>query len=131
MAVIIGIIIALFTVIGVLVLIKVNHNRKKNTPLVEEPSTPASDCCGAHEICEFDAMKVNTEHVEYYDDEELDRYKNINDNDYSENQIEEFRDVLYTLKTDEIKFWLLSIERRSINLPSILLSEARMLIAEA
>jgi len=131
MAVIIGIIIGVFTVVGVVVLIKVNRDRKKNAPVVAEPSAPASDCCGAHEICEFDAMKVNTDHVEYYDDEELDRYKNINDNDYSENQIDDFRDVLYTLKTDEIKFWLLSIERRKINLPTILLSEARMLMAEA
>lgn len=131
MEIIVGVIIGLFTVVGIAVLIKVNRDRKKNSPVVEEPSSPASDCCGAHEVCEFDAIKADANRIEYYDDEELDEYKNITENGYTEDQIDQFRDVLYTLKTDEIRYWLLSIERRSINLPVILVSEARMLMAEA
>jgi len=131
MAVIIGIIIGLFTVVGIAVLVKVNRDRKKNEPVAEETSAPASDCCGAHEVCEFDAIKADASRIEYYDDEELDEYKNITENAYTEDQIDHFRDVLYTLKTDEIRYWLLSIERRSINLPGILVSEARMLMADA
>ena len=65
------------------------------------------------------------------DDEELDEYKNVDENSYTNNQIEQFREVLYTLKTEEIRYWLLSIERRHIQLPAILKSEARMLMAEA
>ena len=76
-------------------------------------------------------MKMNESIIEYYDDEELDEYKNINENAYTNNQIEQFREVLYTLKTEEIRYWLLSIERRHIQLPTILKSEARMLMAEA
>lgn len=121
----------LFTVIGIVVLVKVNRDRKKENPEPEETAAPASDCCGAHEVCEFDLIKADENRIEYYDDEELDEYKSINENAYTEEQIEQFRDVLYTLKTDEIRYWLLSIERRKINLPTILVSEARMLMAEA
>ncbi len=131
MELIAGIIVGLFTVAGIVFLIKVNKDRKKVSPAEEAASARASDCCGAHEICEFDAMKVNESIIEYYDDEELDEYKNINQDAYTGDQIDQFRDVLYTLKTDEIKFWLLSIERRKINLPAVLVSEARMLMAEA
>ena len=130
MELIVGISVGLFTILGIVVLIKVNKQRKSQDPVEETISAPASDCCGAHEICEFDQIKADESIIEYYDDEELDEYKNINGSDYTDNQIEQFREVLYTLKTDEIRYWLLSIERRKINLPSILVSEARMLMAE-
>lgn len=130
MELIVGIIVGLFTVIGIVVLIKVNRDRKKANPIQEETSTPASDCCGAHEVCEFDQIKADESRIEYYDDEELDEYKNINEKIYTSDQIDQFREVLYTLKTEEIRYWLLSIERRKINLPTILVSEARSLMAE-
>lgn len=131
MEIVLGVIIGILTIVGIVVLIKVNSREKQNNPAEGAATNPASDCCGAHEVCEFDLIKADESRIEYYDDEELDEYKNINENAYSENQIEEFRDVLYTLKTEEIRYWLLSIERRQIQLPSILQSEARMLMAEA
>lgn len=118
----------LLTIIGVMLLVKANKKQEKPA---EKAVNPPSDCCGAHEICEFDQIKMNESIVEYYDDEELDEYKNIDENAYTNNQVEEFREVLYTLNTGEIKYWLLSIERRHIQLPVILKSEARMLMAEA
>ncbi|WP_346857202.1 hypothetical protein [uncultured Draconibacterium sp.] len=127
----VGIIIGLFTVIGMALLVKVNRGRKKTTDVKEEVSAPASDCCGAHEVCEFDQLKMDESIIEYYDDEELDVYKNIDEKEYTTSQIDQFREVLYTLKTHEIKNWLLSIERRKITLPSILISEARFLMAES
>lgn len=131
MGIIIGIGFLLLTFIGLILIINANKKDKKLNKEQEEAVVPPSDCCGAHEICEFDQMKVNESIIEYYDDEELDEYKNISEDAYTNNQIEQFREVLYTLKTDEIKFWLLSIERRNIQLPAILKSEARMLMAEA
>jgi hypothetical protein len=126
----VGIIIGLFTVIGIALLVKVNRDRKKTNNVKEEVSAPASDCCGAHEVCEFDQLKMDESIIEYYDDEELDIFKNIDEKEYTTSQIDQFREVLYTLKTHEIKNWLLSIERRKITLPSILVSEARFLMAE-
>lgn len=131
MELIIALLIGLFTVVGIIVLIKVNQDRKKSSTTIKEASTPASDCCGAHEVCEFDQIKMDEKRIEYYDDEELDEFKNKNASEYTASQVEQFREVLYTLKTDEIRYWLLSIERRNIVLPNILISEARFLMAEA
>lgn len=127
--IIIGLVVGIFAVTGIIILARVNRGRKK-TPNSEEVSKPVSDCCGAHEVCDFDQIKADETIVEYYDDEELDEYKNKNEKEYTNGQIDQFREVLYTLNTHEIRFWLLSIERRQINLPSILLSEARALMAE-
>jgi len=121
----------LFVLVAIVLLIVENLKKSKAQTKVEVPSTPASDCCGAHEVCEFDEIKMDETRIEYYDDEELDTYKNTEANDYTDQQIDQFREVLYTLQTHEIRYWLLSIERRKIQLPSILMEEARMLMAEA
>lgn len=130
MEIIVGLIVGLITVAGIAILVKVNRERSKTTPVQEEVSIPASGCCGAHEVCDFDQIKMDENRIEYYDDEELDEYKNKEASQYTTNQIDQFREVLYTLKTKEIKYWLLSIERRKIALPTILVSEARNLMAE-
>lgn len=130
MEIIIGIIVGLFTVVGIAILVKINRKRAKTNKDKEVASTPASDCCGAHEVCEVDEIILDENIIEYYDDEELDTFKNKGEKEYSTGQIDQFRDVLYTLKTNEIRFWLLSIERRQIKLPAILISEARTLMAE-
>lgn len=97
----------------------------------EEQFQIPNSCCGAHEVCEFEEMLQNPNEIIYFEDEELDRFKGMSANGYNDTQIDEFRDVLYTLKEDEIKIWLLSIERRQIQLPSILRQEALMMVAEA
>jgi len=130
MELIVGIFIGLFTIVGLAFLVKVNRNRKRSSDVKEQISAPASDCCGAHEVCEFDQIKMDESIIEYYDDEELDIFKNKDEKEYTTSQIDQFREVLYTLKTHEIKNWLLSIERRKITLPSILQSEARFLMAD-
>jgi len=89
-----------------------------------------TDCCGAHEVCEFEEMLKNPEEIIYFEDEELDRFKGIPADKYDHSQIDEFRDVLYTLNTDEIRMWLLSIERRQLQLPDIMRQEALMMAAE-
>lgn len=124
------IIVGLFAVAGIVLLVKVNRANKKTRPKEETTSAPVSDCCGAHEVCDFDQIKADESIIEYYEDEELDAFKNIGANDFTNAQIDQFREVLYTLKTKEIRYWLLSIERRQINLPAILVSEARTLMAE-
>lgn len=96
----------------------------------EEPRQVASDCCGAHEICEFDASAFDEEQIIYFDDEELDVLRNVREDQLSGEQIDDLREVLYTLRTDEINKWLTSLARRHIHLPTILQQEARQLIAE-
>jgi len=110
-----------------------NRYRKKTPEEKKEESgiKIPLDCCGAHEICEVEEMLKNPNEIVYFEDEELDRYQGIRADQYDDSQIEEFRDVLYTLNGDEIRKWLLSIERRKIQLPTVLKPEALQLIAES
>lgn len=110
---------------------KFSKKRKVEEPAQEDSFEIPTDCCGAHEVCEFEEMLQNPEEIIYFEDEELDRFRGISADRYDARQIDEFRDVLYTLKGDEIRMWLLSIERRKVQLPTILRQEAMMLVAEA
>jgi len=130
MEIIIAIILAILLIVGMVILYRVNIKNKTKAESQNEIKEVDLSCCGAHDDCEFDNALVNPDLIEYFDDEDLDQYKNIEANDFTDDMIDEFREVLYTLKTDEIKHWLLSISRRKINLPSILNEEAIMLMAE-
>ena len=109
---------------------KFSKNNKESNSEDEDKLKIPTDCCGAHEVCEFEEMLKNPEEIIYFEDEELDRFKGIPADKYDDAQIDEFRDVLYTLNTDEIRMWLLSIERRQLQLPAILRQEALMMAAE-
>lgn len=99
--------------------------KSKKAENVEEEvaSEPMEECCGAHEICETDLLNKLSEEIIYYEDEDLDAYKNYEENDYTDEQIDEFREVLYSLKEKEIEGWLKSLQLRKIELPSIIKSE--------
>ena len=60
-----------------------------------------AECCGQHEICEKESLLAAvSKKVEYYDDEELDRFRGHSSDGYSEEEIEEFREVMYTCKEE-------------------------------
>jgi len=60
----------------------------------------------------------------------LDILRNIREDQLTTADIDELREVPYSLKTGEINKWLTNVSRRHIQLPSILQQEARQLIAE-
>lgn len=132
MKIILGILLALGFLVALVTWLsnKFSGKNKEEAPEEESVNIP-TDCCGAHEVCEVEEMLQNPEKIVYFEDEELDRFQGIAANAYSDAQIDEFRDVLYTLKNDEIKMWLISIERRQLELPGILRQEALMLVVEA
>lgn len=132
MLILLGILAAMFVVMVAATWISNRFFKKKHTPITDEqPVEIPMDCCGAHEVCEFEEMLQNPDEIVYFEDEELDRYRGVAADHYNDVQIDEFRDVLYTLKGDEIRMWLLSIERRKVQLPTILRQEAFHLIAES
>lgn len=96
----------------------------------EETVTVVSDCCGAHEVCEFNEADFNEEIITYFNDEELDVLRNVRESDFTAEQIDSLREVLYTLQPQEISKWMVSLGRRHIHLPDILKQEARQLAAE-
>lgn len=87
-------------------------------------------CCGMHTVCEKTNLSPLTGEVVYYDDEELDRFRGRQADDYSAEEIEEFRDVLLTLLPEDVAGWSRSIQVRGITLPTEVREELLMIVAE-
>lgn len=90
------------------------------------------ECCGKHQVCEKQKIaeaRLNGK-ATYFEDEELDKYCNIDPSLYQDEDIEEFRYVLYTMQSDEVADWLESLSTRNIELPHQLKLEAYALINE-
>ena len=87
-------------------------------------------CCGLHLVCEKTRLLKVAEKIEYYDDEELDRFAGREADDYSSEEIEEFRDVLLTLLPQDVAGWAASIELRQITLPTEVRDELLMRMGE-
>ncbi len=89
-------------------------------------------CCGMHLTCEKDSLSpgVGTQ-AEYYDDEELDRFAGKASDAYTPAETEMFRDVLLTLRPEEIAGWARSIQLRGIALPLDVRDELIMIVSEA
>ena len=117
------------------------HRRDMARGITDEPQPTPDDtaadadadsqCCGMHITCEKDSLLSSvSDKIEYYDDEELDAYAGRNAADYSSDEIETFRDVMLTLKPDEIAGWARSLQLRGIALPLAVKDELIMLVAE-
>ncbi len=85
-------------------------------------------CCGLHAICEKTGQ-INEPPI-YYEDEELDRFAGRDAGDYTEEETEEFRDVLLTLLPSDAPGWCVSLEKRRINLPTELKPELELMLSE-
>lgn len=106
------------------------------------PSPPAADTepqmgctdakCVLRETCPSDQLLRGAceEKIVYYDDEELDAFKGRNPDEYTDADIEQFRDVIYTLRREELMPWYQSISRRGIRLTDGLYRELLSLASE-
>ncbi|NDV59344.1 phospholipase [Bacteroides sp. 519] len=90
-----------------------------------------AECCGQHEMCEKDSLLAAvSKQIEYYDDEELDRYHGKPSDEYTNEQIDEFRDVFYTMLETDVAGWVRSLQLRGINLPDEIKDEVFLIIGE-
>ena len=85
-------------------------------------------CCGRHLICEKPLSPRPGEKIVYYDDEELDRFAGKEEDDYSDEEIEEIREVMMTLLPQDVAGWVRSIQLRGLRLPSQLRDELFILL---
>ena len=105
--------------------------RGEITEIPEAQELVTDECCGQHEICEKESLLAAvSKKVEYYDDEELDRFRGHSSDGYSEEEIEEFREVMYTCKEDEVAGWSRSLQLRGIELPDELKDELFLIVGE-
>lgn len=98
---------------------------------VPEVSQSKEECCGMHIVCEKDSLMPLSADIEYYDDEELDRYAGREADAYADNEIEEWRDILLTLRPEEIAGWARSVQLRGITMPSPIRDELLLIVSEA
>lgn len=109
---------------GLLILVALfTYMTRRKSKEAEDIVAPPAECCGAHAICEKGLKKADP-NIDYFDDEELDAYKQIPADAYTDEQIEAFREVMYTLRPEEVEDWLISLEKRELQLPEILRPEA-------
>ena len=105
-------------------------NDKSAIPAVASGNNHGELCCGQHLICEKTSLAVTSNEIIYYDDEELDRFIGRKPESYSQEETEEFRDVLLTLLPQDVAGWAKSITLRKIELPLEVRDELLMLVTE-
>jgi hypothetical protein len=110
--------------------------RKKGNTQTREMPSPSIDlsqggCCGAHEVCERDSLiAAFEEKPEYFDDEELDKYARRDSSQYTSHEVDEFREVFYSVLDDEKPRWVRSLQMRDIALPDQLKDEVLLFVNE-
>lgn len=94
------------------------------------PAQPEG-CCGQHAVCEKDSLLAAvSQKIEYYDDEELDRFAGREANTYSATEADEFRDVMLTMSPSEVAGWGRSLQLRGIKLPDAVREELLLIVSE-
>lgn len=108
------------------------RNEKKGLSGVgEELKTVDAECCGQHAVCEKESLLAAvSKNIEYYDDEELDEYAGMDADAYTEEQVEQFRDILYTMRQDDVAGWCRSLQLRNVEIPDAIKDEIFLIVGE-
>jgi hypothetical protein len=82
-----------------------------------------------HEVCEKEELlKAAVNPIEYYDDDELDRYAGTPSDAYTDKQIEEFAYIFDTMLESDVPGWMHSLQLRGIELPDALKDEVMLVL---
>lgn len=108
---------------------KVERGELENMPEVQP--APADGCCGQHETCEKESLLAAvSKDVEYYEDEELDAFRGVASDAFTDEDTDQFREVLYTMRSTEVAGWVRSLHLRGIELPDGIKDEVIMIVGE-
>ncbi len=120
--------IALGVIAAILALL--SHNKDGSSDVISNSTATCATCNGNDPRCEQECMmEAATKPIEYFDDEELDKFKERQSDSYTDDEAEMFREVLYTMKTEEVKDWCRSLTLRRVNLPDQVKDEVMLIIA--
>ena len=107
------------------------EERETLDPVIKLDFTSDSMCCGAHEVCDDDTLiAAYNESLEYFDDEELDRFKYRDSSNYNDDETDEFREVFYTVIDEEKARWIRSLQMREISIPNQMKDEVVMVVCD-
>ena len=108
---------------------KVKKGELAEIPAIQENA--AAGCCGLHETCESESLLAGvSKAIEYYEDEELDRFRGRASDQYNDSEIEEYNEVLTTLRSEEVAGWIRSLQLRGVALPDELKDDVILLVGE-
>ena len=96
------------------------------------PQGCADEACGLRSICPSEQLLAGEckQEITYYDDEELDAFKDRDEGGYTPEEEEQWRDVLYTLQPADLLGWGQSIKHRGLIMPAAVRDEYLHLAAE-
>lgn len=100
-------------------------DRNKNSSTLPSCTTCADYGTQCEAVC---MMNAAVSEIIYFEDEELDRFKGKSSDAYTDAETEEFREVLYTMKPEEVPEWNRSLVLRGINLPNGIKDELMLLM---
>lgn len=93
--------------------------------------TASGDClscsgqsAGCRQSC---MMKDAAKDTEYYDDEELDAFCGKDSGDYTDEEAKLFREVLHSMRQEDVAGWSRSLVLRGINVPNQIKDELVMM----
>lgn len=103
------------------------HDRHSDAPVVVADG--CATCDGDNERCEQECMlEAAVRDIEYYDDEELDAFAGRSSDAYTDEEADQFREILMTLLPSDIKGWNRSLILRGIHVPDQIKDELILLL---
>lgn len=96
------------------------HPEVKEGEIIKDESAGESHgeiCCGRHLVCEKSLSPLPGDKIEYFDDEELDRFAGRQGDSYDEMETEEIREIMMSVRPEELASWARSLQLRNIELP--------------
>ncbi len=118
-------------VLGVIAAIMglLSYNKDGSSSVIMVDNSSCATCNGDNPKCEQECMmEAATKDIVYFDDEELDSFSGRKAADYSDDEAEQFREVVYTMRQQEVKEWTRSLTLRGIELPDQVKDEVFLLI---
>lgn len=122
------VLLAAIIVLGIIVAMFALFTKGSNAPV--EPAPSCATCNGEDSRCEQECMmEAATKEIEYYDDEHLDRFKGRPSTAFTDEEVEEFAEVMYTLQQKDVAGWNRSLILRNINVPNQIKDELIALLS--
>lgn len=84
--------------------------------------------CG-ESCCSMDCQRIKpATKIVYFDDEELDAFKGREAIDYTDEETDKFREILYTMRAEDVPEWIHSLQLRCVEIPQRLKDELILII---
>lgn len=125
-----AIILVVLLLAGIVVFaIYIRRNPFDRIPQKEKPGDCNEQCGTCFDVCAASkVLEAETAADADFNDDELDELAGKSPEEYTDEQLEIFEEILEGLKPEEVALWLESLRRRRIELPPALRDEAMMLI---